>query len=535
MKLNEKGYALLHVIMIFTILMIFGISLLGVTLQSQKFTAYSEKYVQDLALAEMRMDEAIIKLEDEVNRFNVSSSQLSALLPALESAITSLSSEHTTFEPVNIRNITPADNRFSEMVKIKVAIGDSGKQLVNTHTITTAADVFRFSTVTEGKLIFNGATHIKGDVYANNGLYLSKYSKFITGSQIHTPETVYPRIDGTITVKSATASGLKIFEGKEPSWRPLNSISSIYEILNTAPKMKDRSVQFNQFNISQLVKDKGQVYNDKKKDIRIYTDQYYLISSQTINSSIKFRNYLYLDRKLEVKGDLYLEDGIRMTPQGSLKVSGNIYIGSNKNFSNYLSGNITLENNSSFIYTDGNLVMYDLKNNGQIYNSGDVYILRNFDMNGTVFVDGQTRIEDLSNRSGGTAVILSKGNLTVANNNLYSDQPREIDAFLYTDQDLEIYGVGSNIKINGGIYGKNITLNATKGNTYLINGNNPPINTGNFISIGGLYLDKNQSDPNSPSRLQIEFKPELIQNPPVGIPTVDKLQLTEIDQKTESK
>jgi hypothetical protein len=48
-----------------------------------------------------------------------------------------------------------------------------------------------------------------------------------------------------------------------------------------------------------------------------------------------------------------------------------------------------------------------------------------------------------------------------------------------------------------------------------------------------LYIEKNQHNPNLPSRLQIEFKPELIQNPPVGLPTVDTLQITEIDQKIE--
>ncbi|PLR68302.1 hypothetical protein [Bacillus sp. UMB0893] len=541
MKLNnQKGYALLNVLLIFTIITIFGLSLIGMTLSSQKFIAYSEEYTANLSLAEMKLDESMIRLENEIDQLNneVDLNNVTAQLLTLKinNLIESLNtSKDIKFSSQNIRNITSEDNRFSEMVTIKVEIGDSHRYIIKTVTITTAADVFRFSTVTEGKLTFNGAASIKGDIYANNGIYLSKYAKFINGD-IYRPLSAYPVIDGNITVKEATALGMKFFEGIDPTWHPVKDLNTLYTFLNNKPTMKDRSVQFNQFNISNIINDKKKIYNNDKNNTTIVSRESYFNSSKEIDQSITFKNLLYLDKNLEVKGNLFLEDGIIMTSQGSLKISGNIYIKENKHMKNYLSGTITLDNEENFIYIDGNTSITDLSINSHIYSSGNVDIKHNLNMNGTIYASGESTIENLSNESGGTAVILSKGNLTVSNNNLYEKNVRQIDAYLYSDQDLEIYGVGSNIKINGGIFGKNIILNATKGETYPTRGYsayNPNLNLSNFSSIGELYLEKNQSNPNLPSRLQIEFEPDLIQNPPVGIPTVEKLQITEIDQKIE--
>ncbi|WP_191567012.1 hypothetical protein [Metabacillus idriensis] len=541
MKLNnQKGYALLNVLLIFTIITIFGLSLIGMTLSSQKFIAYSEEYTANLSLAEMKLDESMIRLENEIDQLNneVDLNNVTAQLLTLKinNLIESLNtSKDIKFSSQNIRNITSEDNRFSEMVTIKVEIGDSHRYIIKTVTITTAADVFRFSTVTEGKLTFNGAASIKGDIYANNGIYLSKYAKFINGD-IYRPLSAYPVIDGNITVKEATALGMKFFEGIDPTWHPVKDLNTLYTFLNNKPTMKDRSVQFNQFNISNIINDKKKIYNNGKNNTTIVSRESYFNSSKEIDQSITFKNLIYLDKNLEVKGNLFLEDGIIMTSQGSLKISGNIYIKENKHMKNYLSGTITLDNEENFIYIDGNTSITDLSINSHIYSSGNVDIKHNLNMNGTIYASGESTLENLSNESGGTAVILSKGNLTVSNNNLYEKNVRQIDAYLYSDQDLEIYGVGSNIKINGGIFGKNIILNATKGETYPTRGYsayNPNLNLSNFSSIGELYLEKNQSNPNLPSRLQIEFEPDLIQNPPVGIPTVEKLQITEIDQKIE--
>lgn len=59
-------------------------------------------------------------------------------------------------------------------------------------------------------------------------------------------------------------------------------------------------------------------------------------------------------------------------------------------------------------------------------------------------------------------MLLSDSNIQLANNNLYNDTPKVINAFFYSNKTLEIYGVGSNIKIVGGIYGNQIILNAVK-------------------------------------------------------------------------
>lgn len=135
-------------------------------------------------------------------------------------------------------------------------------------------------------------------------------------------------------------------------------------------------------------------------------------------------------------------------------------------------------------------------------------------------------IQELSN-SEGMLVILANGNIHISNNNQYSDVPKTMNTFFYSNANIEIYGVGSNIKIIGGIYGRRITLNAVKGRTEtrLFAGS---------TKVGTLYFQNNQDqiDPKN-SRLSIIYNKEIILNLPTGIPKVSKLKLQEIDLRYE--
>ncbi|RDY66079.1 hypothetical protein DXT76_21340, partial [Halobacillus trueperi] len=183
-------------------------------------------------------------------------------------------------------------------------------------------------------------------------------------------------------------------------------------------------------------------------------------------------------------------------------------------------GNNT-QNNKCGIYIS------DLTFQGSIYTNHEIDISEDLNMNGTLYTRLGGRIENLSNESGGTLVVVSEGELTIANNNLYNNEPKVINAFFYTNSDLDIYGVGSNLKIRGGVYGRNVTLNAVKGSSSdeYFHGSS------NFSSSRDpLYVQNNQDSINPQlSRLTIEYAQELILNPPDGIPTVDKVTVKQID------
>lgn len=55
------------------------------------------------------------------------------------------------------------------------------------------------------------------------------------------------------------------------------------------------------------------------------------------------------------------------------------------------------------------------------------------------------------------------GDIKIRNNSLYQDNPSNIKGFFYSEGALEMFGVGSNIKIEGGVSARRIVLNAIRG------------------------------------------------------------------------
>ncbi|WP_191555891.1 hypothetical protein [Metabacillus idriensis] len=546
-KMNQDGYALLNVILVFTIVTIAGLALLASVVSSRHFVAYSETYTEELAEAEKTMETATAELEHGIETINnrISSINIQTLPAEINSLQNTLDAKSTEYaiSIQTVKDLSETNKLFLRKAVIEVPVGTSKrKSIKKTITISTFPDVFRHSVVTEGNLTLNGAVDIKGDLFVNRTVNISHAGKFSTtdwwgNETVYRPSTTYPSIEGNLTVKGING-GTKYYTGVEPNFSPIQSNQNITDYFTKAPTFKDRNVSFNQFNINQLINEKKGNFYSLYNKVRNVVEWGSVKNNTVINQDILFNNKLNLSsNRLTIKGDLFLLNGLNIDQGGKLTVEGNLYIYNNGWLnSNSLTGTIELTKRNNYMYIQGNSNIKDLTFNGQMFSNGEISISDNLSMNGTMYVSENVSIRNLSNQSGGTAVILSEGNIQVANNNVYERNIRVLDAFLYSNKDLEIYGVGSNMKIRGGIYGRNIKLNATKGETYPKDGYSnyvQNLDLSRFDSIGYLYIQKKQQNPSLKSRLQIEFKPDLILNPPVGIPTVENLQFTEIDQKIE--
>jgi hypothetical protein len=93
---------------------------------------------------------------------------------------------------------------------------------------------------------------------------------------------------------------------------------------------------------------------------------------------------------------------------------------------------------------------------------------------------------------------------------------------------MEIYGVGSNVEIQGGVFGRKIVLNATRGRV-------TPGSGYDDERTNGLYNFQSNQTQISPSksRLRIIYNPELIKNPPEGLPKVKDLAITKLEREIE--
>lgn len=216
-------------------------------------------------------------------------------------------------------------------------------------------------------------------------------------------------------------------------------------------------------------------------------------------------------RKYEGDNETYAFEGTNTFKQVS--TNGNIdFRRTDTTFKNglYVEGDLSIGNGSnSENPNDYARVILD----GPIYVNGNVTI-KGADLlsNVLMYVNGTVTIEysringkQLANGKNGSLIILSRGNVKISNNSVNQDTPSYIKGFFYTEQDFEMYGVGSNIKIDGGISARKIVLNAIRGRARDTNF------TGAYkIPNRADYFEGVNEQANRDSRLSVIYDDEII-------------------------
>lgn len=161
------------------------------------------------------------------------------------------------------------------------------------------------------------------------------------------------------------------------------------------------------------------------------------------------------------------------------------------------------------IYVNGNLTIrgVDLEANALIYVNGEVKILN-------------SRIRGLNeNGKEGSLIVLAKQPIEIANISSYQNEASKIRGFFYTEDEFEIFGVGSKIRIEGGVSAKKVVLNAIRGRAQrgvgftgaqkILSGYE---GTGYIKSPIYDYFESviGQKRNNTESRLQIIYNPDII-------------------------
>lgn len=151
---------------------------------------------------------------------------------------------------------------------------------------------------------------------------------------------------------------------------------------------------------------------------------------------------------------------------------------------------------------------------GRMYIDGDVKIQGiNLKANAMLYVDGNVEIRHSTieglkkGNKTGSLIIFATGDIFIANISENLDSPSDINGYFYSEGFLELYGVGSNVRIKGGISANRVVLNAVRGKvrTARFNGYS------NYVSGVGYYQSSNHQR-YEPSRLQIIYDPDLIEN-----------------------
>lgn len=568
----QQGYSLVSVLLIFTLIGIIGLSLTAYTMNSLKGVVKNKESIENKVNAENSIEMGLAYIDQEIENLNNGDLNENTALPLLQSAL-----DHVAALGVNNgytleRKIIKNSGVILEEVTIKSPIGQTGKFIKKKVTISTIAEVFQYSTVSPSDLVLNGAPYLEGDVLVNGNVYTRNQGKFIKYRLIlpdrdYWVNTSYPAIKGNLTV----SGGYYRYNQKQNSWVPfIPEPDNMNKYFSVVPKMLNRNLLTETILPKNLVDEKKKT-EISQKNLKTYwlNDFGKVVGSTTINGSAEFLRLGILESgKLVINGDARINGNLRIDPEGELIVKGDLFVGGDLkirtaqkllreksggkltvegsihvNGKGYLGselidlnkytpdevskyGSLTLGSEDSFIYIDEKTEIKNFNFTGKMYIEDSVDINGDFNTNGTVYVTRQANIEDFSDKDG-TAVIIADEEVTIANNNEFEDKPKVLNAYFYSNRQLEIFGIGSNLKIHGGVYGNPVVLNVTKGKT-----KDKPF--ANSFSVGPsldkLYFQERQTSlAPTTSRLSIIYNKGMVLNPPIGIPTVDKFTMKELE------
>lgn len=508
---NDSGYSLLVVIMVMTLLSVVGLMVMGITVNSIKHVSVNEQSVKVKSATDMAIEEAMAQIDREVEVLNKDIKNKTILIDAVVSRLNhSLNNLGRLGSlPYSIHSQTIKDGSegiYQEKVTIKAPVGASGKFATRTILVSSINNVFKYSTVTPGDLVLNGASYIEGDVRVGGNLYSSNYGKYVEGTDLY-EKTSFPAINGNLTVLGNYNRlsyidrrwwwgyyYVPVYQGFSPTAQEMKKYFSI------TPKLPVNSIPVEKVDVSGLIaKKSGNPASPKTLG----------------NLIVRANETIRLTGNYTINNDLIMQENSKLEISGSLQVKGNAA----------LSGTITIQNPNDYIFIQGKssspVTINNLTLSGQMYIGYSLDIQNNLNTNGSIYVMGNINVENFTNNDPGTLLLLAEGDIKVSNNNLYNDLPKPINAFLYSNSQLEIYGIGSHLKITGGIYGKDIILNAVKGKTK--KGYN-----------GNLIFESNQDGlPAESSRLSVIYKKDMILNPPTGIPVSSELSIEILDTEYE--
>jgi hypothetical protein len=597
---SERGGALIVALMVFVMLAIMGTVMVSMIRNGLTHAATVEADHQAELYAQQGLDEALVLIRTAVEAGNAGASTYRSRIDAVSDRLSDLKSTYHSGVLINSSDgqgqyklklefstptvpgvySTPPNPDDPYVQKITVtSIGStrlhgsrsaSKKMILYVNTIHP---VFRFPVSTEGgNLNVFGAARIVGDVAIRGGkLRTSSEARFVGGvDSDYRVESVLPDIQGFVRVEEAASDPVR-YEKLTHHGATISPSNQLKRDFFTVAPFEDKRMRLPdplaipsayvdpKMNLSSLSTNKIEM-NPPADGMTYKLGS--LHGTNKLTASTKYVNqWIEIDGLLEVPGS-------PLAPGNLVVENGTLRLGSPATTGTADEGKLTLRQGSLYVkFTDdpnlaaaelngkleldaghyaaieGNAILRKFSYEGSMYVRGDVQIIGDLDMQGTLYVDGNVDLKQMRsiNRTGGKPLIIAaSGHIILSDNENpgASDEAQEIRAFLYSGGVLDLYGVLSKLKIYGGIHGSEITLNAVKGSA----GKTPAIGLTNTLNykaepstdtldlIGDYYFTEDQAgtgtyaseDDKPQSRLQIYFDPQLYSDPPEGIPVVDQ-------------
>ncbi|WEK53401.1 MAG: hypothetical protein P0Y55_12500 [Candidatus Cohnella colombiensis] len=474
-----------------------------------------------------------------------------------------------------------ASAEYAVVIKAKARVDGVTRILEQTVILNTFPDFLKYvAGSSDGNLFINGSPYLIGDVFTGGKLYAKNEADYTYNGSNRSIATKFPTVDGTLYVQSRKETMKYCESGNLNACADLNNYlpinfngingRQVQDVLgvsgdNVIEKARQKFVDMNleesfldkiaeaigattnaRNSLSDIYKKSGiatvistvksstdLIIVPKLPDPPVFTESVgedaYNLAVIKYDNAVQSRKEIFqneLESSMLVEGDLYVDGD---------NVEGIVYDQEIKMKRTYLEDYYK----SYWIIVNGDLTIDNPDPNRSIVVRGNILVTGNVMIRGNVLVDAtlislkNTTIEDASIRglNHKQLVLISKGPIlinriepfnpvTTAYPYVSASNPPILDAFMYTDDEAWLYGVGSAFWIHGGFFARgDLHINAVLGNT-------KPNASETMLQFDALN-NSIDSDPNNKlkSRFIIDYDPSIFTAQNVGLPRVKQISM----------
>ncbi|OZS79531.1 hypothetical protein CF394_00530 [Tetzosporium hominis] len=495
---QQKGYALLITLLLVILISVLGLAMITANITASKQNKIRETAVlaEDLALkgAEYFTLSLQDELESSINNTRLTVPQyISRLNDVLQknkykcsTGEVDISSESEGETSVCIERIYLEDNPSPTIEQLNTSlkwivvirstsIVNEQIKTVRQHLMYGTDNVpdqlrYALSTNDNGNLFLHGGMDIYGDVKTEGNLIISSTAFWKKEGRVQWVPSLAPRIisrNFTPKIILPTNTNYNVYTMKNESYMP----NDVFDNSHTTGKLfTSLTNQTDRLNANEYYT-KLNVFNQSGLDLA----RDYLTDGEKVNFE---RRDLPVDN-LNISNEISSQkNSAKYRDLASTTISRNsdskfssdknnsFYFGSTQRYCKFwflgcleygyrdVISNLTI----SSISTD----QVNIK--GIYYITGDLTITNSkLNSDAIFYVDGNVNMTNSSIVDGSNLYIFSNGEIEISNMSVDKDTPSKIKGFFYTKQNFLMYGVASNIYLNGGISADRIILTAVRG------------------------------------------------------------------------
>ncbi|MEW5320836.1 hypothetical protein V2J23_01460 [Geobacillus thermoleovorans] len=563
LRLHEQGYSLITTLLVVTVFLLLGLTIVTAAVQHAQFTAIRVDDVQSLHEAKTDVNEAVSELKAELSEPNFfvnhrifAPDQWDQFLgidspsPGEDTIAGRLHDRYgVVMKDESAQYNIPKNQVFLRALRLSKTFtdGHQTRTVQRLVFVTNTPSFLKYALGSNRDVVLNGGIYVeKGNVYAGQQAYASNTTNYVkkngeltvalpnAGMPSLSSSSIWYTSDSRLNACGQTSN---CWEAAQDRFHMTNNWASLWptDVLEPAPTIRQENEDFIDVDFDLTVADKllqaSGISPLSSQTRDAYIEQVEAIQEAADKDAELHRLVEELSNQwtsLPINQNIPLEKAIKESPKtkplylnGNSVLTGDIDI-SNNGVNQWLiiNGDLRLDgptNPNTFVSVRGNFIVL-----------GNVMLTGNLRLDASIYATGytkiyQSKIERAANDKG--LVLLSKGPLDISRINEF-DNPTiptpNLKGYFYTDSSATIYAVGSYLYIEGGLFakGNGTTAPDTDINGLVVNAFRGQVNGDN----GEPSRFAPGNHPLS-SRLIVRYRPEVLVEQGTGLPFVNRISL----------